>query len=355
MNFQESQIMTCVVIIIAIALLIKIICPLLLGQNERFDSDLNNVMAENYEYGPSDGIDSDPYGVDDEVDHEVDNDFNNEVGYDYDSEIDGGGDNELDNQDKDGLYAMGYIGVSGETDQDPYNNIGVPENMSPPYDGDNLGVSGETVPDPYNNIGVPEDMSPPYDGDNFGVSGETVPDPYNGAPEKISGIYEGFGPSDVPHMEHFADAKSKNAMNYTIAPSAQAASLSESIGPVISHEKASVMDGAGFQGSKFDSISSKGSQPAGSDTIPENYYFLDDGAKGKMSIQHNMCSKSCCSNQYPLPFKLKYDPAICGSKNKFVPSNIMCNNAYQDSGCLCLEKSQAAHLYNRGGNGRELF
>ena len=42
------------------------------------------------------------------------------------------------------------------------------------------------------------------------------------------------------------------------------------------------------------------------------------------------------------------------NKDKYVPSNIMCNNAYQDSGCLCLTKEQAGFLSNRGGNGTNL-
>ena len=85
--------------------------------------------------------------------------------------------------------------------------------------------------------------------------------------------------------------------------------------------------------------------------LPENYYFLDDGAEGKMSIQHNLCSKSCCSEQYPTPFKLKYDGNVCANKSKYVPSQIMCNNAHQDSGCLCMTQDQAKFLTNRGGNG----
>lgn len=87
-----------------------------------------------------------------------------------------------------------------------------------------------------------------------------------------------------------------------------------------------------------------------SQKLPENYYFLDDGADGKMSIQHNLCSRSCCSEQYPPPFKLKYDSYVCKNKDKFVPSQVMCNNTFQDSGCLCMTKEQAEFLTSRGGN-----
>lgn len=88
--------------------------------------------------------------------------------------------------------------------------------------------------------------------------------------------------------------------------------------------------------------------------LPEDYYFLDDGSSGKMSIQHNLCSKSCCSEQYPTPFKLQYDGDVCLNKDKYVPSQIMCNNPYQDSGCLCMTHDQAQFLTNRGNNGRFL-
>src|SRR5690348_14416562 len=61
-----------------------------------------------------------------------------------------------------------------------------------------------------------------------------------------------------------------------------------------------VMDGPGFEQGHIDGVTQ--------DTlmnIPSNYYFLDDGADGEMSIQHNLCSKSCCSEQWPTPFKQK--------------------------------------------------
>ena len=92
-----------------------------------------------------------------------------------------------------------------------------------------------------------------------------------------------------------------------------------------------------------------------SDYSPDHLYFLDDGAEGRMSIHHNLCSKSCCSEQYPLPFKLPEDPYVMANKDKFVPSNYFCSNNAQDSGCLCLSKEQDDFLYDRGGNGRESF
>jgi hypothetical protein len=111
-----------------------------------------------------------------------------------------------------------------------------------------------------------------------------------------------------------------------------------------------LLDGPGFEKGEFEGVPQETLS-----AIPSNYYFLDDGAGGEMSIQHNLCSKSCCSEQWPTPFKQKYDPYVCGNKDEFVPSQTFCNNSFQDSGCLCLTKKQAQFLYNRGSNGRSWF
>ncbi len=82
----------------------------------------------------------------------------------------------------------------------------------------------------------------------------------------------------------------------------------------------------------------------------KNYYLLDDGAGGSAGLQFNMCSKACCSEQYPLPFKMPVDSAVCANKDNFVPNNYMCNNAWEDSGCVCMTKEQADLIGSRGGN-----
>lgn len=82
----------------------------------------------------------------------------------------------------------------------------------------------------------------------------------------------------------------------------------------------------------------------------KNHYLLDDGAGGNAGLQFNMCSKSCCSEQYPLPFKMSVDSAVCANKSEFVPNNYMCNNAWQDTGCVCMTKDQANFIGSRGGN-----
>lgn len=97
-------------------------------------------------------------------------------------------------------------------------------------------------------------------------------------------------------------------------------------------------------------ISSKG---AFSNAIPDNFFFLDDGDEGRMSVQNNLCSKNCCSSVWPAPFQQESNPYVCAAlKNQdLVPSDMFCNNSVGlDSGCMCLSKNQARFLQGRGSN-----
>lgn len=78
-------------------------------------------------------------------------------------------------------------------------------------------------------------------------------------------------------------------------------------------------------------------------------YFIDIGEPG-LSLSNAMCSKSCCSPQYPIPFSLPTDKMVCESNEKYVPSGITCNNGWQDTGCLCMTEKQAVFLATRGQN-----
>jgi len=82
----------------------------------------------------------------------------------------------------------------------------------------------------------------------------------------------------------------------------------------------------------------------------KNYDLLDDGEGGAAGLQYNQCSKSCCSPQYPLPFDMPVDESVCMNNDNFVPTNYTCNNAWQDSGCVCMTKHQADFLSDRGNN-----
>lgn len=83
-----------------------------------------------------------------------------------------------------------------------------------------------------------------------------------------------------------------------------------------------------------------------------NYGETDtlDGDLGEMSLEYNLCSKSCCSSQYPNGIDMKPDEFVCGSPDKFVPTTYTCNNAYEDSGCVCMTQKQMDFLNRRGGN-----
>ncbi len=84
--------------------------------------------------------------------------------------------------------------------------------------------------------------------------------------------------------------------------------------------------------------------------IPPGSYLLDDGMGGNAGYATTKCSKSCCSAQWPTPFNLKYEKDICNSQEEYEPNNMYCNNAWEDSGCLCLDKKQYNYLADRGGN-----
>jgi len=149
----------------------------------------------------------------------------------------------------------------------------------------------------------------------------------------------------VPYLQDMG-----NGMKYKKEMFEHGEKMEEQQTPFVDPQAGTIINGPGFEKGDMDDIY----QPA-SASIPSNYYFLDDGADGEMSIQHNLCSPSCCVSQWGTPFKQKYDPYVCQNKDKFVPSRMFCSNTFQDSGCLCLTKKQAKHIYNRGSNGREWF
>lgn len=104
-----------------------------------------------------------------------------------------------------------------------------------------------------------------------------------------------------------------------------------------------VMSGSGFIPQK------EVIMPWGEDKFGANDN-LDDGDGGNMGLSTNLCSASCCSEQWPTPHKLPFDKYVCGNKDKYVPTNYTCSNSFQNAGCLCLKKSQANFLFDRGNN-----
>lgn len=77
---------------------------------------------------------------------------------------------------------------------------------------------------------------------------------------------------------------------------------------------------------------------------------LDDGAGGSLGLHYNLTSPACCSEQWPVPFKLPYDKFICENKDKYVPNPHVGNNSWQNAGCVCMPKKTHEFLVNRGGN-----
>jgi hypothetical protein len=77
---------------------------------------------------------------------------------------------------------------------------------------------------------------------------------------------------------------------------------------------------------------------------------LDDGNSGLMGLNYNMCSKSCCSKQYPTPFTQDVDVVAELNSDNFTASQYTCNNAWQDTGCVCMTKKQKEFLASRGNN-----
>lgn len=113
-------------------------------------------------------------------------------------------------------------------------------------------------------------------------------------------------------------------------------------------ENGSVMSGSKFIDNNI-VIPAWGEQYYGiSETLDNN--DLSDGKGGSFTLYNNICSKSCCSGQYPTPFDLPKDDFVCKNKDKFLPSNYTCNNSWQDAGCICITKDQASFIYNRGLN-----
>lgn len=155
---------------------------------------------------------------------------------------------------------------------------------------------------------------------------------------------------EMPPQEHFEEGMQDLEGMESIQEMAQEGKMMDKHKPYVNPQTGSLIDGPGFERGDVEGVTQESMA-----TIPSNYYFLDDGAGGDMSIQHNLCSKSCCSAQWPTPFKQKFDPYVCNNKDQFIPSQIMCSNSFQDAGCLCLSKKQGQFLMNRGGNGREWF
>lgn len=91
--------------------------------------------------------------------------------------------------------------------------------------------------------------------------------------------------------------------------------------------------------------------PAGGITSDDDDCNYEKSDITDSALGYNLCSPSCCAPQYPPPFDVGVDPTMAGTDGKFVHTSYLCNNAWQDSGCVCMTKKQGEFLSSRGGNG----
>ena len=55
-------------------------------------------------------------------------------------------------------------------------------------------------------------------------------------------------------------------------------------------------------------------------------YFIDDGGDGNIALTSSLCSKSCCTKQYPLPFDLQTDKLVDDKGVEYITTGYTCNN-----------------------------
>jgi len=71
-----------------------------------------------------------------------------------------------------------------------------------------------------------------------------------------------------------------------------------------------------------------------------NSYFdlKNDTSKSISHIEKIVCSKDCCSTQWPISDKIHVkDPKI--NMEEYLPTNLNCNNGIYDTGCVCEKKT----------------
>lgn len=83
------------------------------------------------------------------------------------------------------------------------------------------------------------------------------------------------------------------------------------------------------------------------------YGKVDSIMDDMVDMNYALCSKSCCSPQYPTGIPIKPDKYVeeaIKSGKKFVPTSYTCQNNWEDSGCMCMTEKDALFLNRRGMN-----
>jgi hypothetical protein len=68
------------------------------------------------------------------------------------------------------------------------------------------------------------------------------------------------------------------------------------------------------------------------------YYDLENDKPMNYNMEKIVCSKSCCSTQWPTSESTYVkDPKI--DMNEYLPTNLNCNDGINDTGCICQKKN----------------
>jgi len=68
----------------------------------------------------------------------------------------------------------------------------------------------------------------------------------------------------------------------------------------------------------------------------KNYFNLENDINIGTNMEKIICSKKCCSIDWPNNTYNSIDPKI--DMNKYLPTNLNCNDGIHDTGCICKQK-----------------
>lgn len=69
----------------------------------------------------------------------------------------------------------------------------------------------------------------------------------------------------------------------------------------------------------------------------KNYFDLKNDTPLGYNMEKIICSKKCCSTQWPNDTNNSIDPKI--DMNEYLPTNLNCNDGIHDTGCICKKKN----------------
>jgi hypothetical protein len=73
-----------------------------------------------------------------------------------------------------------------------------------------------------------------------------------------------------------------------------------------------------------------------SEDFYNNYFYLKNDTP-MSNDEEIVCSKDCCSTQWPISDKIQVkDPKI--NMDEYLPTNLNCSNGINDTGCVCKKK-----------------